>query len=191
MISTRFTATEWLTGNMHRAYPLDESTAGVCPIPPALLTDLFILVSGAEDDTCSFYISEIRTTDTSVTICIAGEVEGQFIASTPVATFPLTGDLGSVASATIPFGAYTIYTKIVAGDLYAAGDMPVNVELTEDTGKVFVGCVRGITGVGSGSFIVNGVQLSDQLTLNSGQGIDFEVQNFEATATFDVTITKA
>lgn len=190
MISNRFTATEWLTGNMHRSYPLDESTAGVCPIPPALLADMFILVNGAEDDDCSFYISEIRTTDTSITVSIAGDVAGVSLGSTPVATFPIEGEIGSAASTSIPLESYVVYVKLVAGDLSVADAMPVHTQLGEESGKIFTGCVRGVTGLGTGSFVVNGTRLPEQVTLTAGQGVELDVHNFEASVSFDVTVAQ-
>lgn len=188
MISTRFNATEWLTSNMHRAYPLHESTAGICPIPTALLADMFILVVGAEDSACSFYVSEIRTTDTSVIISMAGMIGNSDFPSTPIATFPLNSKIGDVASGSFPLGEYVIHTKLIVGDASAATSMPVQTTLDESEGLLFTGCVRGVTDVNSGVFVVNGTKMSDPLFITAGEGIKLDVKNFSARVSMEIKV---
>jgi hypothetical protein len=45
--------------------------------------------------------------------------------------------------------------------------------------------------MGSGSFVVNGTRLPDQITLNAGQGVEFEVHNFETDLSVEVEVSTA
>ena len=192
MINNRFTATEWLSGNMHRSYPLDDSVADSCPIPTSLLADMFILVNGAEDHECSFYISEIRTTDTSVVISIAGRIGSTVVESTPVATFATVGadsTIGSISTAALSVGKYSVFTKLIAGDTSVAGDMPSYSEFTEQQSAIFTGCVRGVTDLSDGAFVINGTKVPGVVTISPGSGIDFDVENLRASISVDVSIT--
>lgn len=189
MINTRFNALEWLTANLHKAYPLSDSVGGATPIPSVLLADMFILVVGARDQECSFYVSKILSTDNAVTIYISGSVADVAITNLAIATFSKDDVIGAEAAASFTQGSYVIHTKVVAGDVSCATHMPVIQEFEPDSGEIFSGCVRGIPAISTGGLIVNDQLLTDSVTIEPGDGIELNLVNFSAKATLKVTQT--
>ena len=169
---------EWLDGNQHRAYPLDESTSGAnAAVPYPLLVDaLFSVTSGI--DTTRLFISKIVTGAVGVSFWLKGYLEGgaelidfgevASVSLDPEATPPGTSVPIAVTTAT-----YSIEGSIVIGDISSVLKMPANTTLTLETGKFFPGCVRvlekGVTGLE-----VNGEVFTGLVTLEAGEGIEFD-----------------
>ena len=165
---------EWLDGNQHRAYPLDESTSGgnaVIPFP--LFVDALLAVSSSIDRT-RLFISKLVLGDTSLRIYMSGYVNDAQTDFGAVADVPLDSQHGSEIPISIANEEYSISGSLVIGNIESARSLQTITNLSSASGLIFPGCVREIT-TGLTGVEIDGVIYSGVVTLEAGDGVSFEV----------------
>lgn len=167
-------ATEWLNGNQHRAYPLDDSTAGN-GLPTAFLIDA-LFFNSSTIDSLSLYISSIVQAGDNILVSMAGDVEGVSTDFGVVATVPFSTTMGAHVGIDKRGNNYHLSGVLVIGDTSCISSITPLLELTWDEGRLFPGCVRtkeeSLLGIE-----VDGVVYSGIVTLVAGDGISFEVRD--------------
>lgn len=163
---------EWLGGNQHRAYPLDVDSYG-SGIPTQLLVDAFFLVS-AGIDRVHLYISDIVKGNTNLHISLAGYLHGMAVSFGVVATVPYNTKTGTHVPISVSTADYTISGDLVIGSMDCVSQLPTALELTENSGRIFPGCVRVIDSSLLG-ISVDGQLYTGIVTLSAGDGVDIQV----------------
>lgn len=169
---------EWLNSNQHRAYPLDESTAGG-GIPTPLLVDALFLVSPNIDRT-DVYVSRIQKDGTNIHISISWLVkETESTNKTESANkisvvIPLSTTMGTHVPILYNDEQCAIYGELVIGDVRCVDPLQTITTIDSAHGKFFPGCVHAredsLLGIKVDDAIYTGV-----VTLVAGDGIDIEV----------------
>lgn len=168
--------TEWVTANLSRAYPLDDSTGGLTgTLPCRLLADAFVLIYGdVEETTASLYISKVTTSSTEIVFELAGKFNGVPVEFGPVATFDRACAIGTPVSFELSTDDVIVTGKFVAGDLRSGDDIPASLVLSATTGSLFRGCYRvaprGLHGIKVDDVVYTGI-----VELVAGDGVDIDV----------------
>lgn len=170
---------EWLSANLSKAYPLDDTTGGVPgTLPSSLLTDAFILVSGLSEEVSikSAYISKIRNTGKSILLSVdivTNDSTYSFSDSVDISfdsedlhTEEFSGTVDGVS----------VVMALTAGLISTAKNMPAVTDLTEQQGKLFSVLVRKLPRslVGLNSISINGVTLTGDVSIELSDGIEVE-----------------
>lgn len=166
---------EWLDGNQHRAYPLDESTAGGnARIPYPLFVDALFSITSNIDRT-SLYISKLVVGDISLRVFLSGSVNGvdtELGAFADIYLDPAATPSGTEVPISVTGDTYTVSGTLVIGNIQSASELPATLTLTPAAGLIFPGCVRTyntLTGLS-----VNGELYTGTVTLEAGDGIEFD-----------------
>ena len=173
---------EWLSSNLSKAYPLDDTTGGVPgTLPCSLLSDAFILVSGLPSDVgiSSVYLSRVRNTGKSILISITlitsdGESH-TFSDICEISTSSGSADLHSVEfSGSVD--NIELCVTLTAGLINTAKNMQAVTDLDERQGKLFSGLVRELPRslVGLNSIAINGITLTGDVSIELSDGIEVE-----------------
>lgn len=166
---------EWLDGNQHRAYPLDESTAGGnARIPYSIFVDALFSIT-ANIDRTSLYISKLIVGDVSLRVFLSGSVNGvdtELGAFADIYLDPAATPRGTEVPILVTGDTYTVSGTLVIGNIQSASELPATLALTQSSGRIFPGCVRTystLTGLS-----VNGELYTGTVTLEAGDGIEFD-----------------
>lgn len=166
--------TEWLNSNQHRAYPLDDSTAGN-GLPTAFLVDALFINSESIDST-RLYITSIIKDNANVLISMGGYVDGVEVDFGIVATVPYTTLPGTSIPIELVTDSYKLAGSFTVGDVSCLRTLPAILTLGAATGLLFPGCVRSVSDTLLG-IRVNDVLYTGIVTLAPGDGIEFIVED--------------
>ena len=165
---------EWLNSNQHRAYPLDESTVGN-GLPFSLLVDA-LFINSYNVDRSRLYLREVVVSGDNVQISMGGFVDGVETDFGAVAIIPFNTEMGTHIPIDYTGDSFKLSGDLVVGNVHCMDSVNSVITLNADTGKLFPGCVRnadeGLFGIKVGDTVYTGV-----VTLEAGDGIDFEVEH--------------
>jgi hypothetical protein len=160
--------TTWLDSNRLRAYPLDESTTNG-GIPTQLFVDALFLNS-YNIDSERLYIRTLVKDGDNINIYMAGYVDGAATDFGLVAVVPFSTTFGTKVPIEKETGTYLLAGTLVVGSTEYMNEAPSAIELTEDTGKLFPGCVRQTHDTLVG-IKLNGTIYSGVVTIEAGDGV--------------------
>lgn len=178
---------EWLNSNQHRAYPLKDSTVGN-GLPFGFLVDAFFITS-TSINSARLYISTVTRSNTNILIKMGGYVDNEVTDFGVVATVPFSATPGTSIPIAISGNNFTLAGSFIIGDTKCMETVPAVIELGEELGVLFPGCVRTTHDTLIG-IKVNGTLYSGVVTLEAGEGIEFTTKENEAGETV-ITITSA
>lgn len=178
--------TEWLDSNRHRAYPLDMDNES-SGLPSAFLVDaLFITSHNVASD--KLYIKSVISSGDNVNISMTCYVDDTPTELGIVAVVPFSTEPGTGIPVVIDAGEYNISGVLVIGDVSCMNTVRSVIELTEEQGRVFPGCVRSINDTLIG-IRVNGELYTGVVTLEAGDGIEFTTVEDNGEVTIKISAT--
>lgn len=161
---------EWLNSNQHRAYPLDESTVGN-GLPFSFLVDALFINSPSVSSE-KLYISSVTRSSTNILVSMGGYVAGVATDFGVVATVPFSTVSGTHVPIAVTGDNFTLAGSLVIGDTKCMESAPAVIELGEEKGLLFPGCVRTVDDTLIG-IKVNDTLYTGIVTLEAGEGIEF------------------
>lgn len=175
---------EWLSANLSRAYPLDDSTGGSSPIPCRFLVDGLFLTAGIVKT--SLYISELAIRESDIVMSITGELitdstdggDPTFVTFPELIAIPRNAKYGDV------FEFYAedsqnedvrISGNVVVGDISVYKNHQTLYKLSIEESKIFPAIVIDMGKVCITSLVVGGVRVTGDVVINLGSGLSATV----------------
>ena len=167
---------EWLNSNQHRSYPLDDSADGN-GLPTSLFVDA-LFINSANVDNTRLYIKAVNIVGDNIHVSMGGYVDDAPTDFGVVCIIPFESPMGTNIPISIKEGTYKLAGTLVVGNTKDMERVPTDIILNEASGRIFPGCVRNDEDVLIG-IRVNDVVYSGVVTLEAGDGIEFDVNTSE------------
>lgn len=160
---------EWLDNNRLRSYPLDNSS----DVPTPLFVDALFLNSQSIDSN-RLYIKSIIKDGDNVNVFMAGYVNDTQTDFGLVASIPFDTAINARIPILKETADYLLAGTITIGDINCMNEAATVIELTEESGRLFPGCVRQthetLLGIKVGDTTYTGI-----VTLVAGDGVEIDV----------------